>query len=429
MIKYRVDNLKYFMYKEVSKQAIYFGCGGLLTGVIVGVAVGYGYRTSPAGSNSFHNGSANNYLMRGIVASNCKRGIDGITLMVLKTPQVLNPDDVIIQVRAVGIDMIDTEIAKGLLHSIRRAHGLRKIGEPFILGRECSGVVVDVGSQVQTLEINDRVWAYLPLWSGKGVMSEYVAVPEKFVALKPNNISFEGAATMPYAFITFWQECIEKYQINPNDIKNRRILIHLGLSSKNDGVGLLATQLLKSWGARVTISTEEMTEDDSSSEVAQMTFLHSLKTFGAESHLIIPVDHHQLSNLAQRLFDIVINTDSSKITPPLSYFCKSPNDKVIETFPTEINNYAPGIGALLLSLLFPLNRILEQTEKSVDPPNAKLNECKRLVESRLIVPVVAKSFLPSQYDQAFRHVARTSESAIAHATVGKSVLVFKSTFK
>lgn len=100
----RVDNLKYFMYKEgtlvtrlhlefvencillmvsnlfifclVSKQAIYFGCGGLLTGVIVGVAVGYGYRTSPAGSNSFHNGSANNYLMRGIVASNCKRGID-----------------------------------------------------------------------------------------------------------------------------------------------------------------------------------------------------------------------------------------------------------------------------------------------------------------------------------------------------------------
>lgn len=81
-----------------------------------------------------------------------------------------------------------------------------------------------MGSQVQTLEINDRVWAYLPLWSGKGVMSEYVAVPEKFVALKPNNISFEGAATMPYAFITFWQECIEKYQINPNDIKNRRSL-------------------------------------------------------------------------------------------------------------------------------------------------------------------------------------------------------------
>jgi hypothetical protein len=74
------------------------------------------------------------------------------------------------------------------------------------------------------------------------------------------------------------------------------------LSSKNDGVGLLATQLFKSWGARVTISTEEnrVVEDDSSVEVAQMTFLHSLKTLGAESHLIIPSDLSQLSNLAQR---------------------------------------------------------------------------------------------------------------------------------
>jgi hypothetical protein len=81
-----------------------------------------------------------------------------------------------------------------------------------------------------------------------------------------------------------------------------RVLIHLGLSSKNDGVGLLATQLLTRWGARVTISTEEniIVEDDSSSEVAQMTFIHSLKTLGAESHLIIPADYKHLSNLAQR---------------------------------------------------------------------------------------------------------------------------------
>lgn len=81
-----------------------------------------------------------------------------------------------------------------------------------------------------------------------------------------------------------------------------RVLIHLGMASKNDGVGLLATQLLKSWGARVTISTEESRnmDDDSSPEVAQMTFLHSLKTLGAESHLIIPADYSQLPNLAQR---------------------------------------------------------------------------------------------------------------------------------
>jgi NADPH:quinone reductase-like Zn-dependent oxidoreductase len=46
-------------------------------------------------------------------------------------------------------------------------------------------------------------------------------VSEKFVALKPNNISFEGAATMPYAFITI-SEFIEKYHISPTNIKNKR---------------------------------------------------------------------------------------------------------------------------------------------------------------------------------------------------------------
>src|SRR4051812_48310952 len=94
-----------------------------------------------------------------------------------------------------------------------------------------------------------------------------------------------------------------------------RVLIHLGAWSKNDGVGVLATQLLKSWGARVTVSMEEappvkVKEDESESEtdpssssgIAQMTFIHSLKTLGAESHLIIPTkDQQQLSNLTQRL--------------------------------------------------------------------------------------------------------------------------------
>jgi len=80
-----------------------------------------------------------------------------------------------------------------------------------------------------------------------------------------------------------------------------RVLIHFDASSKNDGVGLLATQVLKTWGARITISTEELgDESESSSVAAQMRFLHTLKSLGAESHLIIPNETIQLSNLAQR---------------------------------------------------------------------------------------------------------------------------------
>jgi len=47
----------------------------------------------------------------------------------------------------------------------------------------------------------------------------------------------------------------------------------------------------------------------------------------------------------------------------------------------------------------------------------------------MLVPIVAKSFLPSQYDQAFRHVAKVPESSGAQAKVGKNVIVFNSALK
>jgi NADPH:quinone reductase-like Zn-dependent oxidoreductase len=77
--------------------------------------------------------------------------------------------------------------------------------------------VVEIGSRVQSLEINDKVWALLPLYSENGFLSEFVVCDEKFVGLMPFNLSFEGAATLPYAFVTFI-DCME----GRFDVKNKR---------------------------------------------------------------------------------------------------------------------------------------------------------------------------------------------------------------
>jgi len=123
----------------------------------------------------------------------------------------------------------------------------------------------------------------------------------------------------------------------------------------------------------------------------------------------------------------VINTDASFITPLLRNFCRDPESKVIETFPTELKHSGRGIGASIMSiLLFPFTFLFRRAPPDKESAREILLECKKLVESRVLVPVVAKSFSPSQYDQAFRHVAKTSESPLAQANVGKCVLVFKS---
>ncbi|CAG7652991.1 unnamed protein product [Allacma fusca] len=372
---------------QVSTQAIYFGVAGLVTGSVIGLCIGYSVKknSSQAFSTSFSNS-----LMRAILTTNTNRRIDGITTATTTIPNLLHPDNVLIHVKAMSVDNIDVKIASGYKNVYRYQLGLSSARAPFVLGRECSGIIVDIGHQVYNFEINDRVWVCLPIWASRGVMSEYIVVPEKYVGQKPKNISFEGAATIPYAALMLWRKVIQEAHLDSNNTKNKRILIHLGSVSKNDGVGLLATQVLKSWGARVTISTTEHVEDNfpTGYGVAQLTFLHSLKSLGAESHLILPNDKSLLPNVAQRIFDVVINTDCGDITPHLECFCKDPSKaQVLETFPPEFTNTPATIFHSLMGLLFTKQKPDEESSHYI------LDECRRLIESGLVAPVVAKSFL------------------------------------
>jgi hypothetical protein len=64
------------LYILVSKEAIMFGCGGLLTGALIGICVGYTVRSGSSASSQFSNGGSNNYIMRAILSTSSRRGID-----------------------------------------------------------------------------------------------------------------------------------------------------------------------------------------------------------------------------------------------------------------------------------------------------------------------------------------------------------------
>lgn len=117
---------------------------------------------------------------------------------------------------------------------------------PVTLGRDCTGVITDIGQSVTRLEVGDEVWLTVPFWA-PGTMCQTVLVTEHRVAKKPRNIGFEGATSLPYAG-TVALNAIEKANINDENAKYKRILIHNGCTP----VGCVLIQILKLWGSHIT---------------------------------------------------------------------------------------------------------------------------------------------------------------------------------
>lgn len=69
---------------------------------------------------------------------------------------------------------------------------------PVTLGRDCTGIVTDIGKNVKRIDIGDEVWLTVPFWA-QGTMSQTIVVPEIRVSKKPSNVGFEGACSVPYS--------------------------------------------------------------------------------------------------------------------------------------------------------------------------------------------------------------------------------------
>ena len=161
------------------------------------------------------------------------------------SPKINTPQDILIRLCAVGINPIDTKLRK------RGTFYPEQI--PAILGCDGSGIVEAVGSNVSRFQVGDEVYfCYGGLGKkGTGNYAEYAVVDERFVAAKPQSLSFAEAAAAPLVLITAWEALYDRGRLEAG----RRVLIHGG----SGGVGHVAIQLGKLKGAEVytTISSAE----------------------------------------------------------------------------------------------------------------------------------------------------------------------------
>lgn len=86
---------------------------------------------------------------------------------------------------------------------------------PLVLGRDCSGVVIDLGSNVRRdININDEVWVSLPPTYPCGTLCETIVVPDTYVGLKPHSLPHEQAATLPFSGSLAWIAVFQTANLN-----------------------------------------------------------------------------------------------------------------------------------------------------------------------------------------------------------------------
>ncbi|MBY8826326.1 NADP-dependent oxidoreductase [Sphingomonas colocasiae] len=147
------------------------------------------------------------------------------------------PDDVLVRVRAAGLNPVDFKTRQGMLKPVQR------YSLPVVMGNELAGTVEACGRGVTRFAAGDRVFARMPK-GAMGALAEYAAVPQDALAHMPATLDFAAAAGIPLAGLTALQALRDELKLMPGS----RVFIPGGAG----GVGTFAIQIAKWLGAEVT---------------------------------------------------------------------------------------------------------------------------------------------------------------------------------
>ncbi len=154
------------------------------------------------------------------------------------------PRDVLVRVRAVSVNPVDTKVRK---------RAAPPAGEYKVLGWDAAGVVELVGEQVSLFKPGDRVW-YAGDITRPGSNAELQCVDERIVALMPESLSFAEAAALPLTAITAWELLFDRLEVTA---ETQGALLIVGAAG---GVGSMLTQLARQLTSLTVVGTASRPE-------------------------------------------------------------------------------------------------------------------------------------------------------------------------
>jgi NADPH:quinone reductase-like Zn-dependent oxidoreductase len=150
------------------------------------------------------------------------------------------PGELLVEVRSAGVNPVDWKIRSGMLGEASAAD------LPAVLGSEVSGVVREVGKDVEGFAENDEVFGSVA--PGSGGYAEFTLVTATAAAHKPAQVSFNDAATLPVAGATAYDG------VTQLGLKEGQTLLINGIGG---GVGVAAAQIARDLGINVIGTASE----------------------------------------------------------------------------------------------------------------------------------------------------------------------------
>jgi NADPH:quinone reductase-like Zn-dependent oxidoreductase len=295
----------------------------------------------------------------------------------------LRDDEVLVEVHAAGVNLLDSKIRDGKFKLILPYH------LPLILGHDVAGVVVKVGPRVRQFKLGDEVYAR-PDDFRIGTFAEFVPVKEASVALKPKGLTMEEAASIPLVALTAWQALVEKANLK----KGQKVFIQAG----SGGVGTVAIQLAKHLGATVATTT-------SSTNVALV------KSLGAD----VVIDY-KTQNFEDVLhdYDVVLNSQDGTTLAKSLRVLKGGGKLISISGPPDLEFGkecgAPWFVRLIIRLLSAgvrkkaNSRDLKYSFLFMRANGHQLLEITRLIEAGAIRPVIDRVFPFKSINEALAYV-------------------------
>jgi NADPH:quinone reductase-like Zn-dependent oxidoreductase len=280
--------------------------------------------------------------------------------------------EVLVRVRASSVNPYDWHYLTGRPNLFRPAFGGLRRPKYRILGADLAGEVEAVGKAVTRFRPGDEVYGQ----TAAGAYAEYATIAEAGLAPKPANLTYEQAAAVPLAGFTALQAIRDRGKVQPG----QRVLIN----GASGGVGTLAVQIAKSFGAEVT-------------GVCSTANVEMVRSIGADH--VIDYTRDDFASSPQRydlLLDNVGNRSLSELRSILA-----PKGTYLASYGQPENTWLGPVWFLARMALLSLFVSQKLTTFTAKATTEDLHTLTALIEAGTLMPVVDRAYSLAEVPDAF----------------------------